>query len=298
MWLILGGTGQLGMSLSKVLTERKIDFVAWGSQELDIQSSELCLQRIQSLSPSVIFNAAAWTDVDGAETNQDEAYAVNALGALNLAKSAKSVGAIFIQISTDYVFSGKSDVPWKVDDLRAPATVYGSTKAAGEVAVLSEYPERSYIFRTAWLYSPWRKNFVKTMVKIALSGESEVKVVDDQVGQPTSALDVANQIVDSVNAHLPFGIYHATNTGHANWYEFAQEIFKLVGSSGDRVLPIHSSSYTRPAVRPSFSVLDHDGWLEVSTSGVMIPKMRDWHIALEDSIHAISAMVEAKGEES
>src|ERR1019366_1510307 len=154
-WLIVGGNGQLGKSLSVVLGERGIDFRAWDSEDLDIRSEVLCSQCIGTLSPSVIVNAAAWTDVDGAESDPDGAHAVNAVGVLNLAVGAKAVGAVFAHVSTDYVFSGVSASPWKEDGLHAPVSVYGTTKAEGEVAVLFEYAERSYIFRTAWLYSQW-----------------------------------------------------------------------------------------------------------------------------------------------
>ena len=181
-WLILGAHGQLGRSLSLVLGERRIRFVACGSKELDITSTLQCLELIDRVSPSVIINAAAWTDVDGAESDPGAAYAVNAIGPKNLVTGAKKVGAVFAHVSTDYVFSGLSKTPWQEYDLRDPSSVYGSTKAAGEVEVLTHYPERSYIFRTAWLYSQWGKNFAKTMTKLALFGETEVKVVNDQVG--------------------------------------------------------------------------------------------------------------------
>lgn len=293
-WLVLGGNGQLGKALSVVLGERGVDFRAWGSEDLDITSALQCNQYIGGLAPSVIINAAAWTDVDGAESDPDGAHAVNAAGALNLAVAAKSAGAVFAHVSTDYVFSGVSDRPWREDDLRAPVSVYGKTKAAGEVAVLNEYAERSYIFRTAWLYSPWEKNFARTMVRLALAGDGEVKVVDDQVGQPTSAMDLANQIVDAIFAELPFGIYHATNSGEASWFEFAQEIFKLCGPEGSaaRLVPVSSVEFDRPAKRPSFSVLGHDAWRLVGTSGESVKPMREWKEALQDIMMDIIGKVE------
>jgi dTDP-4-dehydrorhamnose reductase len=296
-WLVLGGNGQLGKALSVVLGERGIDFRAWGSEDLDIRSALKCADLIGALKPSVIINAAAWTDVDGAESDPDGAHAVNAVGASNLAVAAKAVGAVFAHVSTDYVFSGISDRPWREDDLRAPVSVYGTTKAAGEVAVLSEYTERSYIFRTAWLYSPWGKNFAKTMTKLALTGDGEVRVVDDQVGQPTSAIDLANQIVESILAELPFGIYHATNTGGASWFEFAQEIFKLCGPEGSaaRLVPVSSIEFDRPAKRPSFSVLGHDAWNVVGANGSSVGAMRDWKIALREVWPVIVSAVKVEG---
>jgi len=136
-WLVVGGNGQLGKALSAVLGERGVDFRAWGSEDLDIRSASRTLELISALKPSVVINAAAWTDVDGAESDPDGAHAVNAEGALNLAIAAKAVGAVFAHVSTDYVFSGVSDRPWQESDLRAPVSVYGTTKAAGEVALLS-----------------------------------------------------------------------------------------------------------------------------------------------------------------
>jgi dTDP-4-dehydrorhamnose reductase len=289
-WLVVGGNGQLGKALSVVMNEQGMDFRAWGSEDLDIRSALKCADLIGDLKPSAIINAAAWTDVDGAEANPDGAHAVNAVGALNLAVTAKAVGAVFVQVSTDYVFSGESDRPWREDDLRAPVSVYGKTKADGEVAVLGEYAERSYIFRTAWLYSQWGKNFANTMTRLALSGDGEVRVVDDQVGQPTSAMDLALQIVDVVVAGAPFGIYHATNSGQGSWCDFAREVFELSGVSASRVVPISSREFVRPAQRPAYSVLGHDGWKEI------VP-MRDWRVALSDAMPAIVEAVhfESKG---
>jgi len=296
-WLVVGGNGQLGKALSVVLGERGVDFRAWGSEDLDIRSASRTLELFSALKPSVVINAAAWTDVDGAESDPDGAHAVNAEGALNLAIAAKAVGAVFAHVSTDYVFSGVSDRPWQESDLRAPVSVYGTTKAAGEVAVLSEYPEKSYVFRTAWLYSEWGKNFAKTMVRLALSGDGEVKVVDDQVGQPTSAMDLAEQIVSSIEVQMPFGIYHATNSGKASWFEFAQEIFKLCGDeiSVYRVVRTDSSSFVRPAKRPAYSVLGHDAWSAFGASGVSVGPMRDWKIALCEAMPAIVSAVKAEG---
>ena len=298
-WLVVGGNGQLGKALSLVLSERGIEYLSWGSSELDIRSGSLCSEKIGDLTPSVIINAAAWTDVDGAESDPDGAHAVNAVGALNLAIAAKAVGAVFAHVSTDYVFSGVSDRPWQEDDLRAPVSIYGMTKAAGEVAVLSEYPEHSYIFRTAWLYSQWGKNFAKTMTRLALTGDGEVKVVDDQVGQPTSALDLAHQIVDTIEATLPFGIYHGTNRGQGSWFDFAQEIFALCGSevAVGRVVRTDSSSFIRPAKRPAYSVLGHNSWKIVGTSGLTVSAMRDWKTALRELMPSILEAVhrEVKG---
>ena len=279
MWLVVGGSGQLGKALSQVLTERNIEFNALNSNELDIRSESQCQNLISKLRPEVVINAAAWTDVDLAESEEERAYEVNAIGPFNLAKTSKSIGAVFAHISTDYVFSGDSDKTYEVDSALAPISAYGRTKAAGEKFALTEYPESSYIFRTAWLYSKWGKNFVKTLVNLAQKSEEQVKVVNDQSGQPTSAIDLANQIVDAISLRIPFGIYHATNSGQASWFDFATEIFRILGKNTERLIPVPSSEFKRIADRPKNSVLSHKCWNENS-----IPAMRDWKIALKESL--------------
>lgn len=294
-WLVVGGGGQLGRAISLVLSERDIDYQAWGSKELDIRDDALCLERIGELVPAVVINAAAWTDVDGAESDFRGANLVNAFGSRNLAVAAKATGAIFTHISTDYVFSGVSAIPWQEDELQSAVSVYGKTKAAGEQGVLDAYAEHSYIFRTAWLYSRWGKNFAKTMTRLALTGADEVKVVGDQIGQPTFAIDLANQIVDSVLAELPFGIYHGTNSGEASWFDFACEIFQLSDAEVTRVVTADSSSFIRPAKRPAYSVLGHEGWSRLGKDGEIVPEMRDWKIALREAMPAILTEVRADG---
>lgn len=296
-WLVVGGDGQLGKALTYELKKLGIQHFTSSRAQLDIRSASNCIEHVRKIKPTVIVNAAAWTDVDSAESDPVTANAVNAVGALNLAIAAKSVGAIFAQISTDYVFSGKLARPWREDDLLAPVSVYGSSKALGESYVIAEYAEHSYIFRTAWLYSPWGKNFAKTMARIALFGEGNVNVVDDQVGQPTSAIDLANQIIQSVIVGLPFGIYHATNSGQGSWFDFAQQIFILCGDheSADRVLGSKTSSYIRPAQRPSYSVLGHESWNVKGLNGLAVPNMQDWKIALQETMPAIVSAVNEEG---
>jgi dTDP-4-dehydrorhamnose reductase len=289
-WLITGGSGQLGLALQTELNIQGINYVSTNTSQLDISNLLLVTKFVDSISPEVIINAAAWTDVDGAETNESAASEVNAIGPQNLAIAAKKVGARMVQVSTDYVFSGASTAPWGETVERNPQSVYGSTKSAGEKYVLGELPGASYVVRTAWLYSADRKNFAKTMTKLALSGAGEVRVVNDQVGQPTFATDLAKQIVKLVLSNGPDGIYHGTNSGQATWFEFAQEIFKLVGADASRVLPVSTSEFPRPAKRPSFSVLGHDNWAQTN-----VAPMRNWRNALADAIPAIISAVEAEG---
>ncbi len=281
-WLITGASGQLGLAMQSELTERKIQYLAFASKDLDITKPESVCKMFSENSPSVVVNCAAWTDVDGAEANKEMAFAVNAFGPKNLAVASKSVGAILVHISTDYVFSGDNDSPWLEDAVRNPASVYGSSKCDGEKFVENLYPEGSYILRTAWLYSSNGKNFAKTMTRLALQSHGEVKVVNDQIGQPTSTRDLARQIVNLVLSKASYGIYHGTNGGSASWFDFAQAIFELTGADKKRVIPVSSLEFQRPAKRPGYSVLGHKSW-EVSS----VPKMRTWKVALADAMPEI-----------
>ena len=281
-WLITGGSGQLGIAASQELRERGILFKSWDSRDLDITQGPIVRDFISQLSPKVIINCAAWTDVDGAETNESQASRVNGDGAENVSIASKNCGAKLIHISTDYVFSGESKTPWQVGDAINPQSTYGRTKADGEGRVRRVYPENTSIVRTAWLYSPWGKNFAKTMTRLAINADGEVRVVHDQIGQPTSATDLAKQLIDLGLSSSSAGVYHGTNSGEATWFEFAQEIFKLAGADTSRVVPISSSEYPRIAKRPSYSVLSHDSWSKTS-----VHPMRDWRIAIEEAMPAI-----------
>ena len=289
-WLITGASGQLGLALQVELTQRGIDFVGANSSELDITKPLIVNQMVDLIKPSVIINAAAWTDVDGAESNESTAYSVNSSGPENLAIAASQAGAHLVQISTDYVFSGDTHSPWSENAPHNPQSVYGSTKSEGEKFVLTTLSSNSYVVRTAWLYSSKGKNFAKTMVDLALNQKGEVRVVNDQIGQPTFAGDLAKQIVELVLSEAPAGIYHGTNSGQATWYEFAQAIFSLAGADVSRVIPVSTTEFPRPAKRPAYSILGHDAW-----TGTSVPAMRNWKIALEEAMPAIISAVKAEG---
>jgi dTDP-4-dehydrorhamnose reductase len=289
-WLITGSSGQLGTALTQELSSRGLPFMATVSRDLDITQNPLVQEFVGQLAPNVIINCAAWTDVDGAESNEELAARVNSDGAENLAIAAKNCGAKLIHVSTDYVFSGNTHEPWLEDSLKNPQSSYGRTKADGEDRVLRAYPENSMIIRTAWLYSPWGKNFAKTMTRLALDGKSEVRVVNDQNGQPTSATDLAKQIISLALSQTTSGIFHGTNSGDATWFDFAQEIFKLVNKDLNRVVPVSSEEYPQKAKRPSFSVLSHDAWKKTT-----VEPMRDWRHALEDAMPEIISAVKTIG---
>lgn len=257
--VITGACGQLGRALNQVLKERSdLTIVNTGSREptaycpiiLDITNSVAVMNFIQEIKPEIIINCTAHTGVDLCESEQEKAYRMNAIGPKNLAAAAAALEAKLIHISTDYVFDGEGDAPYAEDSVTNPNTVYGTTKLAGEEFVES-LCENYNIIRTAWLYGEGR-NFVKTMLALA-EKNSEIRVVNDQYGSPTSALELARAIAFLIDSDGQ-GIYHGVCEGTATWYEFAVEIFRLAGKEV-KVIPITTEEYPTPAKRPKYSVL-------------------------------------------
>lgn len=285
-WLILGGEGQLGHAMRVELSETGVEVYSFDRKQLDITDEEKVFRIFNELKPNVVLNAAAWTNVDDAERQETAARMVNAIAPGILAKASSAIKSKFVHISTDYVFSGISNEPWTEAAMPNPVSAYGRTKLEGELLVQDVYREGSFIVRTAWLYSQWGQNFVKTMVRLALQETKPVNVVNDQIGQPTSAMDLASQIRRMTEREIAPGIYHGTNSGQTTWYEFAQFIFELSGADPGRVVPIDSGGYVRPAKRPSYSVLGHDRWVQVG-----MQPMRDWHQALKAALPAITREV-------
>lgn len=285
MWLILGGNGQLGQSLQLVLSHQEIPFTVAGRDTLDIGELSDCRTFINEHHPDVVVNCAAWTAVDLAEDNETQAFLINSGGARNVAIACREADAVLVHVSTDYVFSGIATDPYEVDHPTAPVSVYGKSKLGGEEAVTAEYAEGSYVVRTAWLYSEFGSNFVKTMIRKALSS-TPVRVVSDQLGQPTLATDLAEHIVDIVTNNAPFGVYHGTNSGQSSWFELTQEIYKLLGLDLTLVTPVPTSEYPTKALRPQYSVLSH-----ARTAALNIPQMRDWKTALHNAQPIITQRV-------
>ncbi|MBW8871388.1 MAG: dTDP-4-dehydrorhamnose reductase [Leifsonia sp.] len=269
-YLIAGAAGMLGQDLQKALAGR--DVTALARAELDVTDREAVLAAVAG--HDVVLNASAYTKVDDAEAHEDAAYAINALGTENLAVAAARHGARLVTVSTDYVFDGHASEPYAEDTPWDPINAYGRSKAAGEELALAAHPDGTFIVRTAWLYGAGGPNFAKTMVKLAASHDT-VSVVDDQLGQPTWTGDLAAQIVALLDADAPAGIYHGTNAGQASWYEFARAVFAQAGLDPERVKPTDSSTFLRPAPRPSYSVLGHDGWARAG-----LEPMRPWEDAL------------------
>ena len=256
---------------------------AYGHSELDITDSGAVSSAIREASPEIVINAAAYTAVDKAEQDEARATLVNGNGAGNVARAACSVGAGVIHVSTDYVFDGETNEAYRPADHTNPINAYGRSKLAGETAVRSQCP-RHTIIRTAWVYSHEGHNFVRTMLRLAESG-NELKVVDDQQGSPTAASDVARALLktaETMTERSVSGTYHFTNAGVTTWYDFANTIFEMSGLTTQSVKPISTAEYPTPAKRPLWSVLDCSTFEQEFG---MTP--RTWRSALRETLNHI-----------
>ena len=227
----------------------------------------------------VVLNAAAYTAVDAAETDEETAYAVNAAAPALLATACAKSGAQLVHVSTDYVFPGDrvGGPPYEVDDPTGPASAYGRTKLAGELAVREILPDASWVIRTAWVYGATGGNFVKTMARLESERET-VSVVDDQTGSPTWSRDLARALYALSREDVQAGTYHCTNRGQTTWHGFTRAVFEELGADPDRVLPTTTDAFPRPAPRPAYSVLSSRSWDE---SG--LPRMPGWREALAEA---------------
>lgn len=272
--LVTGANGQLGMEMRDVSAGSADRYIFTDVAELDITDADAVDRVIASEKVEVIVNCAAYTNVDKAEEDEQTADLINHRAVAILASAAAKYGATLIHISTDYVFDGLSCVPYKEDDATSPTGAYGRTKLAGEHAVI-ESGCRYLIFRTAWLYSPYGKNFVKTMMKLTAEKDS-LSVVFDQVGTPTCAADLAALIYKVITDRMldRQGVYHFSNEGVCSWYDFAVAIRDLCGNACE-IRPCHSCDFPSKAMRPSYSVLDKK--LVKETFNASVPY---WHDSL------------------
>ena len=272
-YLITGAGGMLGRDLQTALGGRAVTAAA--RRDLDIADADAARDAVRG--HDVVINAAAYTKVDDAESREDDALRVNAIGAENLARAAAEVGAVLVQLSTDYVFDGRATSPYAEDAPLAPVSAYGRTKAEGERRARAAHPDGTLIVRTAWLYGQHGPNFAATMLAIAAQRDI-LTVVDDQRGQPTWTRDLAEQILRLLDSGARSGIVHGTSSGETTWFGFARAIFEEAGLDPERVQPTDSSTFVRPAPRPAYSVLGHDAW-----SPVGLEPIRDWRSALADA---------------
>lgn len=264
-WLVTGSNGMLGTDLVSLLRAEGEVVTAADRALLDITDAT-AVEAVLG-GHDVVVNCAAYTAVDAAESDEAEALAVNAEGPRVLARAAAAHGIRLVQVSTDYVFDGRSSTPYEEDSPVGPASAYGRTKAAGEAAVREELPGGHLVVRTAWLYGAHGGCFPKTIARVALA-KGQVGVVDDQVGQPTWTADVAAVILGLVRSEAPAGTYHATSGGRCSWFDFAQRVVVAAGLESSTVLPTTSDSFARPAPRPSFSVLGHDALVRVGVEPI------------------------------
>lgn len=256
--LVTGSNGQLGNEIQAIQHHYPLyTFFFTDVEELDILNATAVNAFVKDNAINYIINCAAYTAVDKAESDKELAYKINAIGPQNLAKAASDNNAIMVQVSTDFVFDGTGHRPYQEDDKTCPIGVYGDTKLDGEKFVVEACPQ-SYIFRTAWLYSAFGNNFVKTMIRLG-EERDELGVIFDQVGSPTYAADLASAIMDVVEANTNgtafYGIYHYSNEGVASWYDFTRAIHEIAKVKC-KVSPIKTEAYPTPAKRPHFSVMD------------------------------------------
>ncbi len=284
--LVTGANGQLGQSIRFVAHKYpNIQFVYTDYQEMDITNFENCQSVFAVHKPQFCISTAAYTAVDKAESEVEKAHLINAVGSENLAKVCKEFDTILLHISTDFIFDGTSKTPYLESDIPNPKSVYGQTKLDGEIAVQKNW-EKHFIIRTSWVYSQFANNFMKTMLRLASERDS-LSVVNDQIGTPTNAVDLAEvllKIIQTCHAELVsaspnnFGVYNFSNEGICSWYDFAKEIFQQKAISIN-LNPIPTESYPTPATRPAYSVLD-----KTKIKAVFHIEIQDWKDSLKECL--------------
>ena len=262
--LITGAGGMLGKSLSSCLESREHKVVGFPREALDVTNFHQVLNLLSQETPDIVIHAAAYTKVDQAESEPHLAYLINGYGSENIAVACNRLDIPMLYISSDYVFDGEHNRPYQPWDQTGPLSVYGKTKLAGERAVRNHL-NKFYIVRTSWLYGPHGRNFVDTIQQMAMDGKP-LRVVSDQFGSPTCTLTLSETIADLILTKR-WGVYHATDGGVTNWYEFAQEI---VNEFKVKVEPIATKDMPRPATRPKYSVMDKTT-LELTIEREMVP---------------------------
>ena len=273
--LITGANGQLGNCMRNVAKDSKDNYVFTDVAELDITDAEAVTKAVKDNDIKIIVNCAAYTNVEKAETDQDFAELLNAKAVRNLADAVKANDGTLIHVSTDYVFGGSlGNTPRNEEEPANPTGVYGETKLHGERQI-AESGVKALVIRTAWLYSEYGKNFVKTMLSLT-SSKPELKVVFDQVGTPTYAQDLADTIfgiIENRRFDGNEGVYHYSNEGVCSWYDFTKMIAEIAGNTGCDIQPCHSDEFPSPVTRPSYSVLDKTKIKD--TFGIRVPYWTD-----------------------
>ena len=278
--LVTGVKGQLGYDVVNELEKRGHTAIGTDVEEMDITDEGKVREVLDTEKPDAVIHCAAYTAVDAAEDNVELCRKINAEGTENIAKACKELGCKLLYVSTDYVFNGEGERPWKPDDEREPLNVYGQTKYEGELAV-EKYVEKFFIVRIAWVFGINGKNFIKTMLRLG-EDHDELTVVADQIGSPTYTYDLARLLVDMIGSDK-YGRYHATNEGLCSWYDFAVEIFRQAGMDV-RVRPVTSEEYPAKAKRPHNSRMDK---AKLEENG--FERLPDWKDALGRYLRALQA---------
>jgi dTDP-4-dehydrorhamnose reductase len=277
--LVTGGKGQLARCLQETCRSYGYELLTPSRLELDITDLPVLSNYLNKMKPEIVINTAAWTNVDTAENNENQVFAVNTRGVMNLIKELSNSNTKFIQISTDYVFDGNNKNPIEVDATRSAKSIYGKSKLMAEDLVLDSNLSNAMIIRTSWLYSKFGRNFAKTILTKLLYSEQNIAVVGDQFGQPTSAQDLSSRILDLVERESLTGVLHGTNAGETSWYEYASFLATISKSDSSRIKQINSSP---DSIRPSYSVLSHKNW-----ENFQLKPMQDWKEALIGEIDEI-----------
>ncbi|MEM8495892.1 MAG: dTDP-4-dehydrorhamnose reductase [Planctomycetota bacterium] len=284
-WLILGSGGMLGRALREMAEASGVALTAWTRSDLDFATPAAGWPALP-VGVTHVVNAAAYTDVDGAETDAEHANRINGQALADLSGWCAAAGATLVHYSTDYVFAGNASSPYATDAPRDPLNAYGRSKAIGEAA-LEAGPASYLCLRTSWLYAPWGNNFVCTMRRL-MSQRDALNVVDDQLGRPTSAVHLAEQTRDLLAARVT-GMQHACDGGTCSWFEFAGHIARRVGFAGE-LTPCTSEQFVRPANRPAYSVLD------LTRTEAAIGPRPHWTRCLDDALAAEDALSPAVAE--
>ncbi len=269
--MVVGAYGMLGRDLCAALKEMDTHVIEMDIQEMDISSLSSVMGVMRKVKPKLVINVAALTDVDGCESQQEQAFRVNARGPENLAMAVNDLGSFLVHISTDYVFDGSKNQPYAEDDPPKPLGIYGKSKLEGELGIKRVLSSNYCIIRTQWLYGANGKNFVDTIIEAGGKNKT-LKIVNDQFGSPTYTVDLSGAIIKLCLMGAS-GVFHVTNSGYTTWSDFASKIFKLVGLDDVEIEDIDTRSLGRPAPRPLCSVLDNSRFTRLT--GMKLPRWED-----------------------
>lgn len=286
-FLVFGASGQLGKSLIDIATMHNRELIGLEKKDCDVTDIFAVKREISYHKPDVVINAAAWTDVAGAEKNKLVCSLINTSGAINIASASKIHGASVIHISTDFVFDGLARTPISENHNLHPLNYYGKSKADAEILLNEQFLDNVLILRTAWLYSSYGRNFATRIIRHSLENPKlKLNIVHDAFGQPTSAHDLAIKIFELGDRRIVGTTLHATNSGATSWYEFAKLILRYAGLDENSISPISSSEWNDGVIRPAYSVLSHGRWEEFG-----IKPMQSWDLALGEAAPKIREQV-------